>query len=278
MKPATRAETWRPMTVSMLAALIAGCGGPEPSAGDRSLGELAADIAATVQRTLVAADVMFGFASPVDTRGTPEEIAAAARQRLDGLRAGCGSVTVSGDKVTADFGAAPGCTLGARQISGSTTLSISQAGGSLSLGISFVSTVVDGSELRGGAGLMPGGGTAFLKTVPSPAGVMLRVANDRGRLTLNTLGYGSAPIFVQPSGLYQLTISDVLLDLELCYPVAGTLKLSQSVEAFGCLYGCDPRDVTLAFSDASATTGTAQASSKGATWPQALPPHGGCPR
>jgi len=142
----------------------------------------------------------------------------------------CGSVSVSGTTVTADFGSLPGCTLAnGAVISGTIAVTVTKTGSSLAVAFQFTNATVNGTALGGSATFTTSDGSSFTLNANVTWGTSsfganaFTVSGASGSITLNgTITNGG-------DAQSSLTFASVVWKLGDCYPDAGTLTIDKGI-------------------------------------------------
>jgi hypothetical protein len=214
-------------------------------------------------------DKMFKFDPTIDPTKTAAEnaqnVVNEAQQNLGTDGDGgtkCGSVTLNGTTVTANFGS--GCMFGNIAVAGTITVGVTKNGSSISLAVAFMGVTVNGEPLSGTATFTTSNGTTFTLTAnitwqkTTYTAQSFTVTGAPGQITLDgALGLGDA--------VSSYTFAGVVWKQGDCYPSAGTLTIKKGLLT-----------ETVTFTAATATTGVVSVTIGKKMVMGKLPAYGSC--
>jgi len=222
-----------------------------------------ADVLLGLHLGVALADSLFDFDSTIDPAATAAGNATAIGANTRANLGGCGTVTVTGTTVAVDLGAPPGCALATGiTASGTVGVSVSKSAATTVVAVDLSAATVRGRALAGTLTFTTTDGSTFMAAAAGGAATgLLTVSGAAGAFTVAgtlTAGGGTTPTGV--------TFLDVIWRRGDCYPSGGSIRVAQGFLV-----------QTLAFTPATATTGTCDRTIAARTTSFALPAYGSCP-
>ncbi len=236
------------------------------SADESDTANRGGDGSVSIQEALLLSDSLFQFDPTINPASTPAENAAAVDAQAKTVGGSCAMVSTSGNTVTANFGAPPGCKLtNGLTVSGTVTATVSASGMTTTVALAFMNVTVDGRSLSGTMSFATTNGTSFQTTVALTSGSMVNG-------TVTVTGASTGFTF---NGMLSLVASDATTNLTLnnvvyvtgdCYPSGGSMGVSKGKTS-----------ETIIFDAASASSGKVTVTIGKLSFPSTLPAYGQCP-
>jgi hypothetical protein len=212
-----------------------------------------------------AAETMFALSGTIDPAQSDVQNAQLVQTHAQANLVACGNVALSGNTVTANFGAPPGCHLtSGGTISGTIAVAVTKTGTNVNISLMFTAVVINTQTLSGGVTFVTTDGAGFSITgsftvngTKFAPGITLTGA--AGAVTID----GS--LSITGTSTTSLTFTAVEWKSGDCYPDAGALSVDKSAVS-----------VTVTFSASTPSTGAVEVTVGKKTSAQTLPTYGNC--
>ncbi len=212
-----------------------------------------------------AAEAMFAFGGTIDPAKSDVQNAQLVQTHTQSNLVACGNVSLSGNTVTAKFGAPPGCHLtSGGTISGTIAIAITKSGTNVNISLMFTDVVINTQTLSGGVTFVTTDGAGFSITgsftvngTKFAPGITL--TGSAGAVAID----GS--LSITGTSTTSLTFTAAQWKSGDCYPAAGALSIDKSAVS-----------VAVRFSASTPTTGAVEVTVGKKTSAQTLPTYGNC--
>jgi len=236
------------------------------SADESDTANRGGDGSVSIEEALVLSDSIFQFDPTINPASTPAQNTAAVDNQAKMAGGSCTMVSTSGNTVTANFGAPPGCKLSnGLVVSGTVTATVSASGTTTSVALAFMNVTVNGRALSGTMSFATTNGTSFQTTVALTSGSMLTgtvaITGSATGFTFN--GTLSA---VAGDATTTITLNNVVYVTGDCYPSGGSMVVTKGKTS-----------ETITFNAMSASSGQVTVTIGKRSFPTTLPAYGQCP-
>lgn len=266
-------RNFRSFSVLVLAACGGNLGAPDAGGGDtldpdeRALVDRGGADHMSAQDLLSFGDGLLGFDPVIDPSKSATENATLIEAQIKTQANACGTVTVNGATVNADFGAVPGCTFQSGvAVSGSASLGVASASGTVTVSATFTNLVVNGKDLIGSATFTTTNGSSFTVKANLTSGGKTLTADLTVVGSATGMTIGGTLSTKKGDTASNLTFSAVLWRKADCYPSAGSVAVKSGLLS-----------ETITFTATTPTTGIAQVVIGRKTTTMTLPAYGACP-